>query len=250
MRDTYISIDLETTGLSPRRDKIIEIGAFKIENGEITQTLSSLINPGRRLDERIIDLTGIRDEDLTEAPYIEVFFPRLLDFMGDLPLLGHHVFFDYSFLKKAAVDQGIPFEKEGIDTLPIALKYLASLEHHNLGYLCAYYQIPIRAHRAYEDARATHFLYRELAEQFEEQEMQTLQAGDRKMRSVFDPKPLRFHIKKDSLASVSQKEQLYRLIHQHRIDISVDVERLTKSEASRLINQIRQRQASPRDGAK
>ena len=132
MYDTYVSIDLETTGLNPKRDRIIEIGAIRVEQGEITGEFSTFVNPGRKLEERITELTGIRDEDLAEAPELDEIFPKLLEFMGDLPLLGHSILFDYSFLKKAAVDRKLIFERSAVDTLKIARKYLPDLPHRNL----------------------------------------------------------------------------------------------------------------------
>ena len=103
MYDTYVSIDLETTGLNPKRDRIIEIGAIRVEQGQIVEEFSTFVDPGRKLEERITELTGIRDEDLADAPQLDEVFPKLLEFMGELPLLGHRILFDYSFLKKAAV---------------------------------------------------------------------------------------------------------------------------------------------------
>ena len=103
MYDTYVSIDLETTGLNPKRDRIIEIGAIRVEQGQIAEEFSTFVDPGRKLEERITELTGIRDEDLADAPQLDEVFPKLLKFMGELPLLGHSILFDYSFLKKAAV---------------------------------------------------------------------------------------------------------------------------------------------------
>lgn len=232
MTDTYISIDLETTGLNPRRDKIIEIGALKVERGKITGRLSTLVNPGRRLEERIVQLTGIHDEELEDAPYIEDILPEVLNFLGDLPLLGHSILFDFSFLKKAAVDQRISFEKCALDTLRIARRYLADLERRSLDYLCKYYEIPHRAHRALEDAEATHILYQKLVELFYGKEE----------NSLFVPAPLHYQAKRDTPATKAQKEQLYSLLRQHKIVLNVDVERLTRSEASRFIDQIRSRQ--------
>ena len=107
MYDTYVSIDLETTGLNPKRDRIIEIGAIRVEQGQIVEEFSTFVDPGRKLEERITELTGIRDEDLADAPQLDEVFPKLLEFMGELPLLGHSILFDYSFLKKAAVDRKI-----------------------------------------------------------------------------------------------------------------------------------------------
>jgi DNA polymerase-3 subunit alpha (Gram-positive type) len=238
MTDTYISIDLETTGLNPKWDKIIEIGALKVEQGQITDTFSAFVNPGRKLEERITSLTGIRDEELDEAPYIQEVLPQILEFMGDLPLLGHSILFDFSFLKKAAVNQNFVFEKSAIDTLKIARRYLADLEHRSLSYLCDYYGIAHQAHRALEDARATHFLYRKLAELFGE--------GD---NVLFQPSPLHYQVKKDTPATKAQREQLYRLMEQHKITLNVDVEKLSRSEASRMIDKIRSRQLSPLNAA-
>ena len=120
MYDTYVSIDLETTGLNPKRDRIIEIGAIRVEQGQIVEEFSTFVDPGRKLEERITELTGIRDEDLADAPQLDEVFPKLLEFMGELPLLGHSILFDYSFLKKAAVDRKITFERSAVDTLQIA----------------------------------------------------------------------------------------------------------------------------------
>lgn len=244
MINSYISLDLETTGLNPRRDRIIEIGALKVEEGRITDTFCAFVNPGRKLEERIRELTGIRDEDLADAPYIEEALPKLLDFLGEMPLLGHSIGFDFSFLKKAAVDLKLPFEKNGVDTLKISRRYLAGLEHRSLDYLCDYYQIPHRAHRALEDARATHALYGKLAGDFDAGECAE---GDPK-QNLFEAAPLRFDVKRDTPITKSQKEQLYRLLERHKIVLNADVERLTRSEAGRVIDQIRSGRFSPSGG--
>ena len=124
MLTSYVALDLETTGLSPKHDRIIEIGAVKVIDGAPVEHLSRMVNPGRRLEERITELTGITDRDLVGAPCIEQLLPEVMAFLGELPLLGHRILFDYSFLKKAAVDVRRPFEKQGVDTLRIARRYL------------------------------------------------------------------------------------------------------------------------------
>lgn len=244
MTDNYISIDLETTGLHPKRDKITEIGALKVVNGEVTDTFSTFVNPGRKLEERIVELTGIHDEDLENAPYIEDVLPALFAFMEDMPLLGHSVLFDFTFLKKAAVDRKMPFEKKVIDTLKIARKYLPELEHRSLEYLCEYYGIPHQAHRAFEDAQATHILYGKLCEQFYEREMQEKPGSG----NLFVPVQISLRIKNDPPAPQSLKEQLYRMQKLHKIVLNVDINRLSKSEASRLIDQIKSGKFSPANG--
>ena len=234
MYDTYVSIDLETTGLNPKRDRIIEIGAIRVEQGQIVEEFSTFVDPGRKLEERITELTGIRDKDLEDAPQLDEVFPKLLEFMGELPLLGHSILFDYSFLKKAAVDRKLTFERSAVDTLQIARKYLPDLPHRNLEYLCRYYEIPHHAHRALEDAKATDQLFRKLTELFYEDE----NTGQAVKNNLFVPQPLHFQVKRDTPATKPQKERLYRLQEQHKITLEVDVEKLTRSEASRLADKI------------
>ena len=227
MITSYVSIDLETTGLNPKLDKIIEIGAVKVINGQITDTFHSYVNPGRKLEERIVELTGILQEQVDQAPDISEVFPKLEVFLEDFPFLGHRILFDYSFLKKAAVDLKRPFEKQGIDTLRIARCFLPQLEHRTLPHLCEYYGIVHDAHRAFADAEATSKLYEILCRDFYGKE-----------ESIFQPQQLIFKVKKDTPATKAQKEQLYRLITQHKMEIDYDVEKLSRSEASRKIDKI------------
>lgn len=227
MMRSYVSIDLETTGLNPKTDKITEIGAVRVIEGERREAFTALVNPGRKLEPRIVELTGLTDGELAAAPYIEEVLPAALDFIGELPLLGHSVLFDFSFLKKAAVDSRLVFEKKAVDTLKIARKYLADLEHRNLDYLCAYYQIPHQAHRALADAEATALLYECLTERFYSEE-----------DGLFQPQELNFKVKRDTPAAKSQKERLYRLTQQHKISLELDIEKLSRSEASRCIDKI------------
>ena len=184
MYDTYVSIDLETTGLNPKRDRIIEIGAIRVEQGQIVEEFSTFVDP---------------------------VFPKLLEFMGELPLLGHSILFDYSFLKKAAVDRKITFERSAVDTLQIARKYLQELPHRNLGYLCQYYEIPHHAHRALEDAKATDRLFRKLAELFYQEETSgqasTESVEKKANNNLFEPQPLHFQVKRDTPATKPQKER-------------------------------------------
>ena len=228
MVTSYVSIDLETTGLNPKLDKIIEIGAVKVIDGKIMETFHSYVNPGRKLEERIVELTGICQEQVDTAPDIADVFPALEEFLEDLPLLGHRILFDYSFLKKAAVNLKRPFEKRGIDTLRIARCFLPQLEHRTLPYLCEYYQIEHDAHRASADAGATSCLYELFCRTFYEKD-----------EKIFQPQQLIYKVKKDTPATKTQKEQLYRLIALHKLEVDYDVEKLSKSEASRTLDKMR-----------
>lgn len=229
MIQDYVCLDLETTGLDPKVDKIIEIGAVRVKSGEIVDTFQSFINPGRMLPEKIVELTGICDDDLRNAPSIEEVLPKFLEFSGEECFLGHSVLFDYSFMKKAVVnmDKNNKYEKEGIDTLKIARKYLSALESRRLSYLCAYYGIEQKAHRALEDAVATHRLYQKLIEQFYKED-----------EKDFVPQKLVYNVKRETPITKAQKERLSKLITLHNIDYLYDLDCLTRNEASRITDNI------------
>ena len=229
MIQDYVCVDLETTGLDPKTDKIIEIGAVRIKNGEIAERFQSFVNPGRMLSEKVKELTGISDEDLYDAPSIEEVLPKFLEFAKEDCLLGHSILFDYSFLKKAVVNlnKKNAYERLGIDTLKIARKYLASLESRRLSYLCEYYHIELNAHRALEDAVATHKLYQKLLEDFQDVD-----------EKDFEPQKLVYNVKRETPITNAQKERLSKLITLHKIDYLYDLNTLTRNEASRITDQI------------
>ena len=163
----YIAIDLETTGLDAKRDKIIEVGAIRVQEGMETARYHSLVNPHRKLESRVQELTGIRDEMVEAAPDIGDIIAGIVDFCEGLPLLGHHVIFDYGFLKRAAVNHGIAFEKSGIDTLKLCRRLMPEGESKSLAAACAFFKIERKgAHRALKDAEDAHRLYQVLMRRF------------------------------------------------------------------------------------
>ncbi len=237
----YVALDIETTGLNPKYDKIIEIGAVRVRNGKMEDTFSSFVNPAKSLPPRIVELTGIQDADVCKAPYIDEVLDAFLSFAGEDVLLGHNLIFDYSFVKKAAVNCKKSYERTGVDTLRIAKCFLNDLESRSLGFLCEHFQIALNAHRALNDAIAAHTLYQILAKQYGSVETKP-----------FQPRQLVYHVKKESPITPKQLELLLKLTvqyHLHRegytlfpvvnvIDEAVDLEKLSKNEASRLIDKL------------
>lgn len=224
----YIALDLETTGLDPKKNKIIEIAAIHVKDSAVTGKYQTLLNPGWRLPEKITELTGITNEELLDAPVIGEKLGEFLDFVQDRVIVGHSVMFDYSFLKRAAVNQGLVFEARAVDTLKIARKYLAGLPSRNLHALCLHYGIEHHAHRALADAEAAHELLVKLQEQFYREET----ADD------FLPRELHYQVKREGPIMKSQKERLLRMLEQHKINPEYDIARLTRNEASRIIDKI------------
>ena len=165
MINRYVALDIETTGLNPAVDRIIEVGMARVEAGNITQKYSALVYPGITVSDRITELTGIHNEELTGKPRIEDIIGEITEFIGDWPVLGHNVIFDFSFLKKAAVNNGLTINDDGIDTLKLARRILPEVEHKSLSFLCGYFNIdPGRSHRAYDDAVSASMLYAKLEE--------------------------------------------------------------------------------------
>ena len=145
--------DLEMTGLAPKRDKVIEIGAVRVRNGEIADTYGTLVRPGMSIPETVVQLTGITDEMAALGKEENVAMQELLQFIGDDILVGHNLIFDYSFLKQWAVNQKIPLELSACDTLRIARALLPGAQSKKLESLCEYFQIEREhAHRALDDA--------------------------------------------------------------------------------------------------
>ncbi|MFA9377573.1 MAG: PolC-type DNA polymerase III [Lachnotalea sp.] len=228
MINSYIALDLETTGLNPKYAKILEIGAVKIINGKVVDTYDKMVNARTHLSKEIVHLTGITEEMMSQGEETEIAIKELLEFCEDYILLGHNILFDYSFVKKCAINNQLHFEKSAIDTLKLARKFLPYIEKRSLEYLCEYYQIDhVDKHRAYCDALATSDLYQILAEEYYDGN-----EGD------FHPYRLSYQVKKEGSITPRQKNYLNDLTKYHKISVAVQIDSLTKNEASRIIDGI------------
>jgi len=159
--DSYTVIDLETTGLDPLYDSIIEIAAVHVEKGRIVDQFNTLVNPGYEIDDFIIELTGITNEMLASAPSIEKILPSFLDFVGADIILGHNVNFDINFLYTACERQlSKPFCNDFIDTMRFSRRLFPSERHHRLIDLVKRFNLgATEEHRALSDALQTHECY-------------------------------------------------------------------------------------------
>lgn len=225
----YVVFDLETTGFDCKKEKIIEIGAVRVRNGKVTETFSQLVQPGKRLSLEVQNLTGITEEMLADAPYIEEILDAFLKFLGEDVLLGHSLLGDYAFVKRAVVQQygkAARFDKTGLDTLKLARKYLPELPSKSLPNLCIHYEITHKPHRAVEDALATHQVYQRLLAFYSE--------GN----ADFMPKGLHYDVKKESPATKLQKERLAQMLRNCGVEPEYDLERISKNEASREMDRL------------
>ena len=228
----YVALDLETTGLSPRDDRIIEIGAVRYIGGRRTEDFSCFVNPQIPIPARITEITGIDDAMVKDAPVIEDVLGKLLDFIGELPVLGHNIAFDYGFICQKALIMKIKYNAKGIDTHRISRSVLPQLESRSLENLCGYYHIVEEPrHRALSDAAAAARLYNCLYEEAEAKDIE-------ESSSLFMPADIAYTVKKDTPATAKQIAFLSSLIRRYRISFDKEIETLTKSQASKEIDKI------------
>ncbi len=151
---TFVSFDLETTGLDPNVDFVIEFGAVKVVNGVATERYQQFIKPPVRIPKFITKLTGITNEMVQDAPTFEEVVDDLYDFLGDHPLVAHNIYFDHNFLsvKREAID-GYPLKNDLMDTLSLVRTLRYDMINHKLGTVAEFYGLSQEgAHRADYDA--------------------------------------------------------------------------------------------------
>ena len=132
----FVAIDVETTGLSPVYNELIEISAIKYEKAKKKDIFSTLIKPKKEISDTITNITGITNEMVKNAPNIEQVMPELIDFIGDYPIVAHNANFDYSFLQNNS--QKSFSKNKVIDTVAISRKMLPSLPNHKLNTVSKY----------------------------------------------------------------------------------------------------------------
>ena len=159
--DDYMVVDLETTGLDPTWDEIIEFAAAKVENGTIVSEFQSLVNPGFQIDEFITELTGITNEMLSAAPGVTAVLPRFLEFVGKETVIAHNANFDINFLYDACVSNSTTtFSNDFIDTMRLSRRLFRAEAHHRLGDLVERFGIGGEVeHRALSDVHAAQKCY-------------------------------------------------------------------------------------------
>ena len=156
LQEEYVVFDIETTGFSPVKNRIIEIGAVKVSGGEIVDRFSTFVNPQTPIPFEIEKLTGIHDDMVMDSPTIETVLPEFLEFCGEAVLVAHNANFDMSFIKENARRLNIPKEFTYVDTVGIARLLLPNQAKHTLDAVAKTLGISLENHhRAVDDAGAT-----------------------------------------------------------------------------------------------
>ncbi len=163
----YTVVDIETTGLSPSRDEIIEISALKVRSGQIYDEFSKLIKPKTKINSFITHLTGITNEMVISAPAINEILPEFINFVSNDIILGHNVKFDLNFIRTNLENCGFAsLLNQSMDTMILGRKY-CKLKSHSLKNLAIHYNVSIAGHhRALNDCHITHNIYQNIKKQF------------------------------------------------------------------------------------
>ena len=173
--ETYVVFDLETTGFSPDKNKIIEIGAVKVVGGVITDRFSTFVNPEVPIPFRIEELTSIKDDMVIDAPKIEEILPEFMKFCEGAIMVAHNAEFDMSFIKKNCKNQGIEREFTIIDTVALARILLPNLNRFKLDTVAKALNVSLENHhRAVDDAACTAEIFVKFIEMLKERGMENL----------------------------------------------------------------------------
>ncbi len=173
----FVAFDLETTGLSSRDDRIIEIGAVILKDGQEIDRFQTFVDPELQLERKIVELTGITDEMLQGAPKIQEILPKFLEFVGDRVLVAHNSDFDTGFIRAECQRQGLPYRYTAADTLILSQNLLQHLSKFKLDIVSNALNLPdFNHHRAGDDAMTCGLIMTKLMEMLEqEQDIHTLQ---------------------------------------------------------------------------
>ena len=172
LQGNFVVFDLETTGFSPVNNRIIEIGAVKVEHGEITDRFSTFVNPQVPIPFRIEELTSINDNMVMDAPAIEEILPQFLEFVGDAVLVAHNAGFDVSFIEENCRRLGQEQTFTYLDTVALARILLPQLNRFKLDTVAKALHINLHHHhRAVDDAECTAEIFLKFAEMLEKQDV-------------------------------------------------------------------------------
>jgi len=229
-----VAFDIETTGLSPKTERITEIGAVKLRGGVIVDTFSTFVNPGKAIPAKIVELTGITDAMVADAPGEAEAVQAFLEFCGDAPIIAHNAGFDTSFIRAACTRMEKPYTPSVIDTLTFCRAMVISKRQHSLDKMAKYFGVENPSHhRAVNDAQVCAQIWVALSRQLEAMGVSDLADIDKKMAGNVDIKTLpSYHI-----ILLAQNRQglfnLYTLITKSHMEYFHKTPRIPKSELVR-----------------
>ena len=227
---TYCVLDLETTGLSFRTEKITEIGIMKVKNHEVIDEFSTFVNPEKPIPQRVVEVTNITDEMVKNAPTIEEILPKVLEFVGDSILVAHNADFDIGFLKHNCSELGLKLDNTYIDTLRLAKALFPEYKKYKLGIIAENLGIKVEvAHRALDDVDTTVKVFNVMLDKLKAKEIANVDDMETKLNGEANYKSLpSYHaiiLAKDYIGL----RNLYKLISISHLDYFYKKPRILKS---------------------
>nr|WP_314461168.1 PolC-type DNA polymerase III [uncultured Clostridium sp.] len=232
--DSYVVFDIETTGFSSSRNRIIEIGAVKVIDGKIRDKFSTFVNPDVPIPFEIEQLTGINDSMVLPHPKIDVILPQFLEFCKDSVLVAHNASFDVSFISYNAQKLQLEFAPTVIDTVALSRLLLPSLNRYKLDTVAKALNIPLaNHHRAVDDAGCTAEIFAAFVRMLRERGVETLDELNKlsTMSADMIKKLPTYHVIILASNDVG-RVNLYRLISRSHIDFYARRPRIPKSVLS------------------
>ncbi len=232
LNDSYVVFDLETTGLSPDKNKIIEIGAVKVVDGAITERFSTFVNPEVPIPYNIEQLTSIKDDMVLDAPRIEEILPEFMKFCEGTVMVAHNAEFDTGFIRKNCERMGLPFDFTIADTVALARILLPQLNRFKLDTVAKAVGVSLdHHHRAVDDAACTAEIFVKFIEMLHERGMETL--DDVNQMGATSPelvKKLKSHHAIILATNDIGRINLYRLVSMSHLTYFHKTPRVPKSE--------------------
>jgi DNA polymerase III epsilon subunit family exonuclease len=173
--DGVIAFDIETTGLDAAKDRITEIGAVRLVNGQVAERFNTFVNPGIPIPENIVKLTGITDDMVADAPSIETALADFFEFIGKLPVIAHNAGFDTGFIRFNAGQYGRRFDNTVVDTLQMSRVMLKGLGRYKLNIVAEHLGVKLENHhRASDDAEAAGMIFMKCLERLNGKVIETV----------------------------------------------------------------------------
>lgn len=233
--DEFVVFDIETTGLSSQNDRITEIGAVLVKDGEVLERYNTFVNPEMPIPEKITELTSITDEMVADAPTIDKVLPEFFAFVKDRMLIAHNADFDTSFIRRAADRLGIPFPNSYLDTVAMSRYVNPELSKHKLDVLADYFGLrDFKHHRANEDAEMLSMIFYKMVEKLREEGVASISEMVNTMSGKCDPLKLRCYHQIILVKNQVGLKNLYKLVSDSYLKYYRKYPRIPKTRLTEL----------------
>ncbi len=226
-----IVFDIETTGLSVASERITEIGAVRLVNGEVQETFDTFVNPGKPIPAKITELTGITDQMVADAPQEKEALEQFYAFCGDCRVLvAHNAGFDTSFIRTAARRSGMEYPFTSVDTVPLCRALYPGLKNYKLDTVASYLKLPpFNHHRACDDAAVLAGIYAYCVRDMQDQGIDALQDINTRITGV-DPKKAKYYHLILIARNLVGLKNLYKLVTYSNLECFFRKPRITRSK--------------------